>query len=57
MDRHEQASADGPATLHRVMQETIGFGLRKRYEPEQEIPHELLVLMMQMNENDRRSQN
>ena len=38
------------------MQETIGFGLRKRYEPAQEIPHELLVLIMQMNENGRRDE-
>ncbi len=57
MDRHERMGGNEPASLHRVMRETIGFGLRKRYEPEQEIPHELLVLMMQMNENDRRGQN
>jgi hypothetical protein len=57
MDRHERMGGNEPASLHRVMQETIGFGLRKRYEPEQEIPHELLVLMMQMNENDRRDRN
>lgn len=54
MDGHELKS-DGPATLHRVMQEAIGFGLRKRYEPDHEIPHELLVLIMQMNENSRRA--
>ena len=42
------------ATLHKVMQEAIGFGLQKRYQPEKEIPHELLVLMMQINENGER---
>ena len=56
MHRRERAGGHEPATLHKVMQETIGFGLRKRYEPEQEIPHELLVLIMQMNENGRRDE-
>lgn len=51
MDGREQTGGSGPATLHNVMQETIGSGLRKRYQPEKEIPHGLLVLMMQINEN------
>lgn len=46
----------GPASLHKVMRETIGFGLQQRYRPEKEIPHDLLVLIMQMKENDKREQ-
>jgi hypothetical protein len=51
----EQATNDGPATLYAVMTEAIGYGLRSRYKPEKEIPHELMVLLMQMTENRRRS--
>jgi hypothetical protein len=32
----------------------IGEGLKKRYEPPQKLSHELLVLMMQINELDRK---
>jgi hypothetical protein len=46
---------DGPATLHAVLSDTIGYGLRSRYRPEKEIPHDLLVLLMQMKENERRA--
>src|SRR5690242_21822492 len=44
-----------PATLYRVMQEAIGAGLQKLYEPEHEVPHHLFVLMMQINEDRRRA--
>lgn len=44
-----------PATLYGVMQEAIGAGLRKLYEPEKEVPHQLLVLLMQINEDRRRA--
>lgn len=47
--RHE------PATLSGVMQEAIGAGLRSRYKPEKEVPHQMLVLMMQINEDQRRN--
>lgn len=50
----EQDIADEPATLHAVMREAIGCGLRSRYKPDKEIPHELIVLLMQMTENQRR---
>jgi DNA-binding IclR family transcriptional regulator len=43
-----------PATLHRVMQTMIAEGLKTRYQPPQKLSHELLVLMMQINEQDRR---
>lgn len=44
-----------PATLYGVMQEAIGAGLRRLYEPEKEVPHHLLVLLMQINEDRRRA--
>jgi hypothetical protein len=44
-----------PATLYRVMQEAIGAGLQKLYEPEHEVPHHLFVLLMQINEHRRRA--
>jgi hypothetical protein len=47
--------ADGPVTLYSVLQDAIGHGLRSRYQPENEIPHDLLVLLMQMKENERRA--
>ena len=46
---------DGPVTLHAVMKDAIGFGLRSRYQPDKEIPHDLLVLLMQMKEDERRA--
>ncbi len=54
MGGHDGTGGTGPASLHKVMRETIGFGLQQRYQPEKEIPHELLVLIMQMKENDKR---
>ncbi len=54
MGGSDHAGGTRPATLYKVMQETIGFGLQQRYQPDKEIPHELLVLIMQMNEGERR---
>jgi hypothetical protein len=51
----EQKNHEGPVTLHAVMMEAIGHGLRSRYKPDKEIPHELMVLLMQMTEDRRRS--
>ena len=51
----EPAPSNEPATLYRVMREAIGIGLQKLYQPENEVPHQLLVLLMQMNEDRRRS--
>jgi hypothetical protein len=47
--------ADAPVTLYAVLKDAIGYGLRSRYQPENEIPHDLLVLLMQMKENERRA--
>ena len=44
-----------PVTLHAVLKDAIGHGLRSRYQPDNEIPHDLLVLLMQMKENERRA--
>ncbi|MGA8322697.1 MAG: hypothetical protein WB774_18260 [Xanthobacteraceae bacterium] len=46
--------ADEPITPHRIMQQMIGEGLRERYKPPQKLSHELLVLLMQLNEQERR---
>jgi hypothetical protein len=45
-----------PATLYRVMKDAIGTELRSRCKPEDELPHALLVLVMQMNDDRRRQQ-
>ena len=44
---------DEPATLHRVMQVAIAEGLRQRYQPPRKMSHELLVLLMQVNEQSK----
>lgn len=45
-----------PVTLHRTMQMMIGDGLRKHYQPPQKLSHELFVVLMQLNEEERRQQ-
>ena len=47
------AVSDQPATLDRVMRRAISGGLRESYEVEREIPHALLVILMQMNQQKR----
>ena len=44
---------EGPTTLQAVMRDSVGFGLRERYKPGQEVPHGFLVLLMQMKEESR----
>ena len=46
----------GPMTLHAVMQGGVGMGLRERYKPEQEIPHHLMILLMQMKHDKARAE-
>jgi len=48
---------DEPASLHRVMQATIGHGLKQRYEVQRDLPHELFVLLMQMNSRKQKPRN
>jgi hypothetical protein len=45
---------DEPVTLHRIIQTMIGQELRERYEAPQKLSHELFVLLMQLNERDRK---
>jgi hypothetical protein len=52
----KQNDADRPATLHAIMQESVGMGLRERYKPDAEIPHGLLVLLMQLNYDKQRAE-
>ena len=56
MEQHTVVTGliDEPATLHGVIREAIGRGIRSRYQAEREIPHHLLTLLMQMNEDQRR---
>jgi hypothetical protein len=42
---------EGPTTLHRVIQAAIVHGLKQHYKPQRHMPHELFVLMMQMNDS------
>jgi len=44
---------NAPATLHRVMREAIGRQLKVQYEVPKTVPHELLVLLLQINEQQR----
>jgi len=43
-----------PVTLHRTMQMMIGHGLREHYQAPQKLSHELFVVLMQLNEEERR---
>jgi hypothetical protein len=45
---------DEPVTLHQIMQTMIGQELRERYEAPQKLSHELFVLLMQLNEQERK---
>jgi hypothetical protein len=52
--RAAKLEGDDPVTLHRIMQNMIGEGLKERYEPPQKLSHELFVLMLQIKERERR---
>lgn len=43
-----------PVTLHKTMQVMIGQGLRDYYQPPQKLSHELFVVLLQLNEEERR---
>jgi hypothetical protein len=43
-----------PVTLHRIMQGMIGGELRRRYEAPPKLSHALFVLLMQLNEQERK---
>ena len=50
----ETPDAQPPATLHGVMQAALTNGLREQFRPVRDVPHDLLVLLMQINEDRRR---
>ena len=50
---HRDADSGEPATLYRVMRDAIGRQLQSCYEPPQIMPHALLVIVMQMNDEKR----
>ena len=50
----ETPDAQTPATLHGVMQAALTDGLRDQFRPVRDVPHDLLVLLMQINEDRRR---
>jgi len=52
--RAAKLEGDDPVTLHRIMQNMVGEGLKERYEPPQRLSHELFVLMLQIKEQERR---
>jgi hypothetical protein len=41
-------------SLHAAIRANIGKALRARYEPPQELPHQILVLLMQLDQIDER---
>ncbi len=52
--RAAKLEGDDPVTLHRIMQNIVGEGLKERYAPPQKLSHELFVLMLQLKEQERR---
>jgi len=59
IDRESAAEAlarrdNDPVTLHRTMQMMIGQGLREHYQAPQKLSHELFVVLMQLQEEERR---
>ena len=53
--RSADERTDQPVTLYRIMQTMIAEGLRARYEAPQKLSHELFVLLMQINEQERKA--
>lgn len=49
----EVLSSNETATLFQATQETIARSLKADYDVPREIPHQLLVLLMQINERKR----
>jgi hypothetical protein len=49
-----QSEASAPATLHGVIRTAIARDLKERYLVPEKIPHQMLVLLMQMNEDNKK---
>ena len=50
----ETPDTQPPATLYGVMQAALTDGLREQFRPVRDVPHDLLVLLMQINEDRHR---
>jgi hypothetical protein len=46
--------AAAPATLHGVIRTAIARDLKEHYPVPQKMPHQMLVLLMQMNEDNKK---
>jgi len=53
-NRRPDLQAVAPATLHGVIQAAIASELEKQYPVPLKMPHQLLVLLMQMNEDNKK---
>lgn len=49
-----QRDAAAPVTLHGVMRAAIGRDLQEHYPVQEKMPHQMLVLLMQINENNKK---
>jgi hypothetical protein len=52
--RPADRESDEPATLDGAMRDAIGEGLKARYQVSRQVPHALLVLLMQINDKRRK---
>jgi hypothetical protein len=46
----DSCDTEAPVTLQRVMQAAIVHGLHEHYKVQRHMPHQLFVLLMQMNQ-------
>jgi hypothetical protein len=46
----DSCDTEAPVTLQRVMQAAIAHGLHEHYKVQRHMPHQLFVLLMQMNQ-------
>ena len=49
-----QGAQHDAVTLHGVIQTALARDLRELYPVSEKIPHQMLVLLMQMNENNKK---
>jgi hypothetical protein len=57
VEPRKHSQPDEAVTLHAVMRLAIAEGLKEQCEVPRDIPHEMLVLLMQMNDDRRRKPN
>jgi hypothetical protein len=49
-----QHDAAAPVTLHGVIRTALARDLREHYPVPEKMPHQMLVLLMQMNEDNKK---